>query len=66
MKNRKIAFLQVYGIKLSLASVTTLVSKLQKIDTVRNWQKRIHVRCKVCVEYEDERKTLSKNGPIAF
>ena len=49
-----------------MTGIIAQFSELQEFEAVRNGRKRIHVRCKVCKEHEDEAKKLSKNGSVAI
>ena len=52
------------GTKLQLESITRQFPELETYDSVKNGRKRTLVVCKVCQEYIDEAKKLSKNGSV--
>ena len=53
-----------HGIKLSLASIIALLSKLQKFKAVRNGEKCIHVRCRNAEGMMMKRKSFLRKGQL--
>lgn len=63
--NKKMKRYPLYkGVKLDLDHLVKEYTELEKFEAIKNSKSRVHVSCKLCNQYIDEAKKLSKNGTV--